>query len=492
MSVRDDRYSIDNVPREAGQNALRTLVDDHDPDHIYAAVSGGDDSITALHFAATSDIIDLDGVVHLDTGVGVEKTRKFVEAQCKKLGLDLVVLGNENARFGHERYEHLVKSNGFPGANPIAHSQMWKNLKDKPLGKFRRNLDGELALISGVRKHESDNRYERLSHTGVQEVSNIVWASPLVEFTDKDLTVYRNHHNIDENPVAALLCTSGECLCGSYGDRNNLPLIKQYFPAVAQQIFQLEWDVLERVARGEIKEEYALWAHGSVDAGEYSARTDANQTGLMCSDCDERCPADGYELTGDPQSPAEAFLRANDLRDFWTWPFYCAPCDQVVQDPYTHRQNVHPFDTDVRSGLEAAWDMRQIDVGASHEAGAVITEPNGWNLHPNQLTRDEREAEQYKTYYYYENVSLFLCDPGKHEWEPYNGGPVKECQKCFAFNLSEYDAEEPGEPAVQPAAELDEELSPEAAEAAKIHQTLSEFTGGESSLPADSPGRGDS
>lgn len=468
-----DRY--ERVPTETATRVLERLAD-RNPDHIYAAVSGGDDSMTALHVAHQCDAVTLDGVVHLDTGIGVSETRRYVEQKCNEWGLKLVTVGNANARFGHERYRHLVTQYGFPGANPIAHQQMWKNLKDKPLQKFQRSLDGQLALISGVRKFESDTRYERLTGDGLQNVSQILWASPIVEFTDEDLQAYRRHHDIEDNPVAALLCTSAECLCGAYGDRENLPLIRQYFPDVAQQIFQLEWDVLEQVARGEIKKEYALWAHGSVDAGEYQARTDANQTGLMCQDCDDRCPADGYDQTGDPLSPAEAFLREHELAEFWNWPFYCAPCDQVVQDPYSHRRDVHPFDTDADAGLEAAWDMRQLDVAASHKAGLPITEPNGWNLHPNQLTRDHSKADQYASTYYYEDVSLVLCDAGSHEWTAYNGGPVRECQSCFAFDLSEYDVAAPGDPAVEPAAALDVPRSPDTEAAAAIHQTLAEFT----------------
>lgn len=475
MSLNSRSHSIENVPTDAGRTALERLNTKHDPDHIYAAVSGGDDSITALHFASHADEIELDGVVHMDTGIGVRKSRSFVKEQCEKMGLDLVVLGNSNARFGHERYEHLCKSHGFPGANPIAHSNMWKNLKDKPLGKFRRSLDGDVALISGVRKHESDNRYEHLGNNGVQEVSGITWASPLVDFTDTDLQTYRNHHDIDENPVAALLCTSGECMCGAYGDRNNLPLLKQYFPEVTQQIFALEWDVLDRVARGEIPKEYALWAHGSVDEGEYEARTDAQQTGLMCSDCDERCPAGGYEMTGNPVSPAESFLRSHDFTEYWNLPFYCVPCDRVVEDPFSHRQETHPFDADHDQRLASHWDMRSIHRQASYEAGEIITEPNGWDTHVNQLTTDTADADRYKSHYYYENVALSPCDAGDHDWEEYNDGPVRKCTQCFAFNLSEYDATDPGPTAVNTDAESTENLTPEQEEASQIHSQLSNF-----------------
>jgi len=469
-SVTPDKR-LRQVPTAAGEEVLERLAD-RDPDHIYAAVSGGDDSIAALYFAVASDAIELDGVVHMDTGIGVERTRAFVEEQCEKLGLPLVTLGDDNARFGHERFAHLVRTYGFAGANPIAHSAMWKNLKDKPLSRFGQQLGGDVALISGVRKHESQNRYERLSATGVQEVGGFTWASPLAEFTDDDLRVYRDQHDVEENPVAALLCASGECLCGAFADREDLPLLAEYFPDVVQQIFSLEWDVLDRVARGEIRKEYALWAHGSVDAGEYAARTDEAQTGLMCTNCDERCPG-RYERGGEPKSPAEAYLATNDLADHWEWPFFCAPCDRVVTDPYTHRQEVHPFDAD--SGLAGAWDMRQVNVGASHRAGIVLTEPNGWHLHANQLTTDRDEADRYASKHYYEDVSLSLCDASEHTWEPYNGGPVQECRECFAFNLSQYDATAPGPPAVEGIDGEQEPLSPAEEEAAEVHRQLSQF-----------------
>jgi len=463
--------SLENVPLNRSRAVLQTLAEEHDPDHVYAAVSGGDDSTTALHVAANSDVIELDGVVHLDTGIGISKTEEHVRSLCESLGVDLVVLGNDNARFGHERYEHLVTQFGFPGANPIAHDQMWKNLKDKLTGRFNSSLAGDLALISGVRKHESQNRYKELSKGAIQEVSGITWASPLIDFTDDDLKAYRDHHEMEENIVSALLCTSGECLCGSFADRNSLPLIEQYFPDAAQQIYHLEWEVLEMCARGEVKKDFALWAHGSVDEGEYEARTDADQTRLMCSDCDERCPSGPYEMTGNPKSPAEAFLQQNDLRDFWNRPFYCAICDRVVEDPYGHRQEVHPFDAE--DGVASEWDMRQIDIAASDQSERILTEPNGWNIHPGQITRDESEADRYKSKFHFEDVAISHCSGHDHSWEPYNDGPVKRCQDCFAFDLSAYDHREAGPPVID--TEDDGFLTADESEAVRIHQQLSDF-----------------
>lgn len=472
MSTTSKFYDYDAVPTEKGKQVLRQ-VNAKDPDNIYAAVSGGNDSITALHFAHQSSEIELDGVLHVNTGFGIPKTREFVQEQCEEYGLDFVSVGNRNARFSHERYETLVKQFGFPGATIIAHSQIRHNLKDKPFDRFRNHLDGDLALISGVRRFESERRYEKLGREGIQTVNGITWASPLVDFTDKDVGAYQNHHQISENPVAALLCASGECMCGAFEDRQNLPLLEEYFPRFAQQIFQLEWDVLERAARGEIKTRYALWAHGSVSEGEYAARTDVDQASLMCSDCEDKCPNKPYQITGNPLSPAEKYLQEHDLSELHQWPFYCGSCDVVVDDPLAHREDVHPFDAE--DGLAGEWDMRRIELDASHESGEIITEANGWNIDPSQITRDEDEAARRKHRYYYENIALSHCDDHDHSWEEYNDGPVKQCRDCFAFNLSAYDPDEPGPPVVESDDTDVEKLTPDQEEAQRIHQQLSEF-----------------
>jgi phosphoadenosine phosphosulfate reductase len=472
MGTNSEFYDYDAVPTQKGNKVLKNL-NQRNPDNVYAAVSGGNDSITALHFAHQSPQIELNGVLHVDTGFGIPQTAEYVKERCEDYGLEFIRIGDHNARFSDERFESLAKLFGFPGSSIIAHSQVRHNLKDKPFDRFETNLDGDLALISGVRRFESDRRYEKLDRDGIQEVNGITWASPLVDFTDKDISTYQEHHQITENPVSALLCTSGECMCGSFGDRENLPLLEEYFPEFARKLFQLEWSVLERAARGEIKQQYSLWAHGSVAKGEYEARTDVDQASLMCSDCEERCPNKPYQMTGNPLSPAEKYMKENDLSDLHQWPFYCAPCDQVVNDPLSHRQEVHPFDED--SGLAGEWDMRRIELDASHESGEIITEPNGWNVDASQITKDEDAAKRSKHRYYYQDIALYHCNNHDHSWEEYNGGPVKRCTDCFAFNLNEYDAENPGPPTVGVDTENKKELTPDQQEATHINQQLSDF-----------------
>lgn len=257
---RDEFHDYDAVPTESGHEVLRKLRKQRDPDHVYVACSGGEDSMAALHFAHQSPEIEISGVCHIDTGFGIPQSTEYVQQMCDQWGIECILIGNQNCRFSHERYEQLVLLYGFPGATPTAHGGVRRNLKDKPFNRFERNLDGDVALISGVRRHESERRYQKLNREGIQRVNGILWASPLVNFTDSDVAAYHSHHKIPANPVAELLCSSGECMCGSFGDRENLPLIEEYFPNFAQRIYDLEWEVLERCARGEIKKEYALWA----------------------------------------------------------------------------------------------------------------------------------------------------------------------------------------------------------------------------------------
>jgi hypothetical protein len=166
-------------------------------------------------------------------------------------------------------------------------------------------------------------------------------------------------------------------------------------------------------------------------------------------------------------------MQKHDLSEYHQWPFYCAICDLVVDDPYTHRMETHPHDEN--EGLAGEWDMRRVELGASHECGRVITEPNGWNLDVSQLTRDESKAARSKHRYYYANVALSHCDRHDHDWSLYNGGPVEQCTDCYAFDLTDYDPANPGPPTVEPDRDSTA-LTPDEEEASKINKQLSEFT----------------
>jgi len=461
-------------PIEAGCEVFQAVRENPDVnvDSYVVALSGGHDSSTALRFALQAPQITVEEAVHIDTGTGLTLTEEYVIALCQQWGVDLTIIGGQDVREGpeitfskqrketvdvglnesltlvpaeesditirrlpfrrpHESYPYLVRTFGFPGDHPSAHNGMWQNLKDKILSRYERHKEEEVAFISGVRIHESETRYENIPETGWGEVNGSLWLSPLYQFTDEDLAAYRAAHDIPTNDAYDILHASGECLCGAFADRYNLPAIAAIEPATAELIYRLEYDCLDLAARGEIREERVLWAHGSLSPGEYEAYT-GDQQRLTCADCEKQCsgPYNPNEVDR-ALSPAEHVLKTTSLHEYWNRTFYCGVCDIVTTDPYGHRRDVHPFDAE--TGPAADWDMRMIDPAASDRCDHPISEPNGWNLHVNQLVTDKSKAAIQEHRFYYEDYALSHCNSHDHSWTPHQGGPSRVCEDCGAY-----------------------------------------------------------
>ena len=129
---------VDAAATQAAREVLRTAPS---TDRVYALVSGGHDSLTAMHIVYQSSL-PLDGIIHIRTGIGIPETRKFVRERADELGLEYHEVGAKHDEPGyhsehrrvHEEYEELVKQFGFPG--PGAHKWMYVNLKENPSSGF--------------------------------------------------------------------------------------------------------------------------------------------------------------------------------------------------------------------------------------------------------------------------------------------------------------------------------------------------------------------
>lgn len=392
------------VPKqiETSEQIFDRAFDQHDPDTVYVLVSGGHDSLTTLHVTYSLPNVEIDGVVHIDTGIGVPETREFVKQRCDDLGLDFIKVGSDY-RLPREEYDSLVERYGFPG--PAVHRWMYLNLKGKPLQRFVNEHDEDVLLVSGVRQAESTNRMENIDDTGIQEKDGALWTSPLLTWTQQDINKYRDAHDLPTNPVVNELHMSGECLCGAYADRRELEMLKIFYPDTARAIEVLELDVLDKVERGDVQEEYALWGNGTMSDGELSARLDNDQTTFeLCSDCEDRCASEAYSMGGNSMTTPEALLRSEHKINNST-EYYCVPCHTVVDDAQQHRKDAHPFDTDE----EDDWDMRKIATIESNIRDATITE-----------VADD----------------AFVHCPAGHDWTGLKRG-VLACRECGAFNLSD-------------------------------------------------------
>lgn len=173
-----------------------------------ALFSGGSDSLAATHHTMNEE--GGDWVVYLDTTIGSDANREYVESVCDEYGWQLWTLRT------HYNYDELVDRYGFPG--PSKHSWFYRYLKERQLEKLARIPD--LHLWTGVRKQESRNRMATVEP--VKEADAWTWHAPLHDWSDMQVWEYIEEQELPESPLWASLGRSADCWCGAYANRNEL------------------------------------------------------------------------------------------------------------------------------------------------------------------------------------------------------------------------------------------------------------------------------
>jgi 3'-phosphoadenosine 5'-phosphosulfate sulfotransferase (PAPS reductase)/FAD synthetase len=243
-----------NAPLEeklaAGKALLLDQYEEHKPSHVFALFSGGHDSLTCTAFAAEALGDKLDGVVHVDTGMGIPATREFVRNTCERFGWRLLVYkATENTLADGTPdpmvYEEIVKKYGFPGPTPAGHTAMFVKLKGRQFARLMRgHRDGnrKVMLIAGVRKQESDRR--KINTGKVTIAGRQLWVAPFYWMKKLDCTDFILSRNLPRNPVVDALHMSGECLCGAYcKGKEERDEIRLWYPEVAAEIDRIEVEV---------------------------------------------------------------------------------------------------------------------------------------------------------------------------------------------------------------------------------------------------------
>lgn len=220
---------------------LDVAIRRHNPVAVFAMFSGGHDSVCAAHVASQRP--EFSGCVHVNTGIGIEKTREYVRRTCEDFGWPLL---EYHALDYDEDYDELVFKHGFPG--PFAHTMMYNRLKERGIAALVRDHKTErldrVMLVTGVRRAESTRRMattQTMHRDGAR-----VWVAPLVDWTNTTKNEYMREHDIPRNEVVDLLHMSGECLCGAFAHPNELEEIGVWFPEEYQRIKDLEARAAER------------------------------------------------------------------------------------------------------------------------------------------------------------------------------------------------------------------------------------------------------
>lgn len=206
------------------------------PNQVFGLFSGGHDSLCACHIASKHP--EFSGCVHIDTGIGIEETRRYVRDTCEENGWPLIELRPP------ETYQELVIDQGFPG--PAHHWKMYQRLKERCIRQLLRDhVDPndrrrKMVLVSGRRRNESKRRMKTTTKpitTGLKNPSpRIVWVNPIIDWMSSEKDQYIKDNGLERNSVVDTLCMSGECLCGAFAKPGELNEIRLFYPAAAAEI----------------------------------------------------------------------------------------------------------------------------------------------------------------------------------------------------------------------------------------------------------------
>lgn len=238
----------------AARRTLGSAIAEHRPNHIFSLFSGGHDSVSVTHFAASTLGNGLAGIVHINTGIGIPETRQYVRETCKSFGWNLLeykATENTNAKGEPDPqvYEDLVVRLGFPGARTKAngHGMMYARLKERQLRRLARDYGASskhpIMLIAGCRKEESTRRMGNTK--AIDRQGRFVWVNPFLDMTALDCSEYMKREGIPRNPVKDRLHISGECLCGAFAKPGELSEIELWYPKTAAHIKRIEAKVRE-------------------------------------------------------------------------------------------------------------------------------------------------------------------------------------------------------------------------------------------------------
>ena len=221
--------------------AIEDAKTEHGAEGVFGLFSGGHDSLCSTFIASRHP--NFKGVIHCNTGIGIEETRVFVHETCEKYGWPLYEY-HARERNGRPIYDDMCLRLGMPGG-PMAHSSQYHVLKEEGLQKGVRQHrigDAPVVLVTGIRKKESVRRMGNYISVPfrLDAKQHRLWVNPILEWTALDINKFIEREGLTRNLVVDLIHRSGECLCGALARPEELKEIALWYPDVAQRIYALQ------------------------------------------------------------------------------------------------------------------------------------------------------------------------------------------------------------------------------------------------------------
>ncbi len=204
---------------------IMAAVEEHKPIAVFGLFSGGHDSVTATAIASMCP--QFTSACHINTGIGIQRTRQYVYDTAREQGWRLIekkAVENTKADGTPDPkiYRDEVLARGFPG--PDFHRIMYIKLKERCLESLEREWkatqEHPILYVNGCR---SDESIRRMANTEIKSNhGRTIWLAPIHDWTKLDTTLFMEWRGIPRNPVVDLIHKSGECLCGAFAKKGEL------------------------------------------------------------------------------------------------------------------------------------------------------------------------------------------------------------------------------------------------------------------------------
>lgn len=292
-------YPIDKAQKalaRLGRAIIRTK-----PVAVFGLFSGGHDSVCATTIAAM--FREFEGAVHINTGVGVARTRQYVRETCfnrrwRLREYEATKCVSAKGKPAPQIYRDFVLRYGFPG--PDGHGMMYARLKERCLRMLQREWKCSASVkhprrvlyVSGCRSDESDRRMANTDE--VQIDGQRIWCAPIHDWTKLDTTVFMEHMGIPRNPIVDLIHKSGECLCGAFakpGELAELALWPETRPAY-DEIVALEKEVRAAGFPWGWEDAPPKWFQERKRGQQFLLDYDSDAPQHLCWSCNKRALAD--------------------------------------------------------------------------------------------------------------------------------------------------------------------------------------------------------
>jgi len=214
----------------------KSFVKEYSIKSLVLCFSGGKDSLVATHYVLreVQDVEDLDRyVVLVDTTVMIPTAVEFAKEVAERLNWPLRILKPE------PDFWSLASKWGTPS--------IWRRwccyaLKLKPIFEFTRKLRPQRAMVTGLRRDESQRRRKmRLRPVCYEKRRNLnAWRyAPLLDWSEKDVLNYMKEHGLPTPPHYAMGIKE-TCICGAFTGKKQLRAVRARFPDFYQKFVDLQ------------------------------------------------------------------------------------------------------------------------------------------------------------------------------------------------------------------------------------------------------------